>query len=132
MKDRNSNKPFSNSKGWKILGLTKQDFIKYFFGGNATLAILILLGIIIFLIYHATSFFPDYQKKLTLYRLSGQELVDYSSKQYNQVFKLKSLCTKAREYEIQERMGALYRVTSVHSEFKGKALKKIIAERKER
>jgi phosphate transport system permease protein len=131
MKDSNPNQPFSNSKGWKIFGLTKQDFIKYFFGGNAMLAILILLGIIAFLVYHATSFFPQYQQKLTLYRLSGQELVDYSTKQHNQVFKLKSLCTKAREYEIQKRMGALYRVTSVHSEFKGKVLKKVIAERKE-
>jgi len=131
MKDSNTNKPFSNSKGWKILGLTKQDFIKYFFGGNAMLAILILLGIIAFLVYHATSFFPQYQKKLTLYRLSGQELVDYSTKQHNQVFELKSLCTQAREYELQTRMGALYRVTSVHSEFKGKVLKKVIAERKE-
>lgn len=131
MKDSNSNKPFSNSKGWKILGLTKQDFIKYFFGGNAMLAILILIGIIVFLVYHATSFFPQYQKKLTLYRLSGQELVDYSSKQYNQVFELKSLTIQAREYELQKRMGALYRVTSVHSEFKGKVLKKAIAERKE-
>ncbi|MFT5906036.1 MAG: phosphate transport system permease protein [Cryomorphaceae bacterium] len=131
MKDSNSNKPFSNSKGWKILGLTKQDFIKYFFGGNAMLAILILIGIIVFLVYHATSFFPQYQKKLTLYRLSGQELVDYSSKQYNQVFELKSLTIQAREYELQKRLGALYRVTSVHSEFKGKVLKKAIAERKE-
>ena len=131
MKSSKESQPFSNSKSLKILGLSKQDIIKYFFGGNAALAIVILLGIVVFLVFHASSFFPSYNKNLTLYRLSGQELVDYYSKQYNKTYELGALCTQAREYEIQERLGPLYRVTSVHSEFKSKALKRVIAERKE-
>ncbi len=131
MKDRNPSNPFYNSKSWKIFGLTKQDLIKYFFGGNAALAVLIISGIIMFLVFNATSFFPQYQKKLTLYRLSGQEMTDLYSAQYNKVVELESLCTQAVAYEKQTRIGALYRVTDIYSEFKSKALKSAVAERKE-
>ncbi|MGJ8656558.1 MAG: phosphate ABC transporter permease subunit PstC [Akkermansiaceae bacterium] len=131
MKDSTSSKPFSNSKSWKILGITKQDFIRYFFGGNATLAIIIILAIVTFLVVNSVSFFPQYKKKLTLYRLSGQELVDYYAAQNNKLVELESHCTNAREYEVQARLGALYRVRSVHSEFKSKVLKLASAERKE-
>jgi len=93
MKKSLSKQPFSNSKNWKILGLTKQDFIKYFFGGNAGLAIIIILAIIIFLVKESVTFFPEYKKSLSLYRQSGQELVDYSAKQHTKVLELESLCS---------------------------------------
>lgn len=128
---KKSHHPFSKGKQFKLLGLSKQDFIKYFLGGNAALAIIIILGIIIFLAFNAYSFFPKYRDSLNLYRKSGQEFVDHSVKQYNSVFELKGLCTQARAYEIEQRVGPLYRVVSVHGEFKSKAIKKASTERKE-
>jgi len=131
MKDKNANNTFSNTKSRKFLGLSLQDCIKYFFGGNAALAIIIIVGIVWFLVVNALEFFPNYQKKLSLYRLSGQELLDYYSEQNNSVAELSGLCTKARGYEIEKRLGALYRVVSIYAEFKAKCLKKAVGERKE-
>ncbi len=131
MKDLKPSKPFSNATSRKFLGITKQDFIKYFFGGNATLAVIIIIAIVWFLIHNASTFFPQYQKKLNLYRISGQEILDFYAKENNAVAELSGLCVQAREYEIQDRLGALYRVIPIYSEFKAKSLKKIIGERKE-
>ncbi len=125
------NKPFSKLEGFRFLGISKQEAIKYFFGGNATLAIIVIGLIIFFLIYHSYSFFPQYRDKLSLYRQSGQEFSDYASEQLTAQKELSSLAVQAREYEIEHRLGALYRVTSVHAEFKSKTLKEISSERKE-
>mgnify|MGYP001946671711 CR=1 FL=1 len=128
---KKSHHPFSKGRQFKLLGLSKQDCIKYFFGGNAALAIIIIIGIVVFLGFNAFNFFPKYKDSLNLYRKSGQEFVDHSVKQYNSVFELKGLCTQARAYEIEERVGPLYRVVSVHGEFKSKAIKQASTERKE-
>lgn len=122
--------PFSKKSGFKILGLGKQDFIKYFFGGNATLAVILIALIVLFLVYHSYSFFPQYRQKLELYRLSGQEFSDYSSQQLDAQKKLDSLAIQAREYEVQYQLGPLYRVTSIHAEFKSLVLTKLLTERK--
>jgi phosphate transport system permease protein len=50
--------------------------IYYFCKGNATLAIVIVALIIIFLWREGIDFFPEYRKHLELYRVSGGELVD--------------------------------------------------------
>lgn len=130
-KQRKDQHLFSKGRQFRILGIGKQEVIKYFFGGNATLAIIIILGIIAFLVYNAYKFFPDYKKSLTLYRLSGQEYVDFMAEEYNKVNELKSSAIQAREYEIQKRLGALYRVSSIYSEFKGKVNKTVKPEKKE-
>ncbi|SHI88308.1 Binding-protein-dependent transport system inner membrane component [Rubritalea squalenifaciens DSM 18772] len=127
-KDKN---PFHKKSGFKVLGIGKQEAIKYFFGGNATMAIIVISLIIFFLIYHAWSFFPDYRKSLTLYRQSGQEFTDYASEQITAQKELSSLAIQAREYEIMDRLGALYFVTQVHATFKSQVLKEISSERKE-
>ncbi|MDG0993782.1 MAG: phosphate ABC transporter permease subunit PstC [Akkermansiaceae bacterium] len=129
-KKKSQHNPFYAGSGFRILGIGKQEAIKYFFGGNATIAIIVIGLIIGFLIYHSANFFPQYRSSLELYRKSGQEFVDYSAEQLAAQEQLKSLSTHARAYEIQERLGALYNVASVHSDLKAQALKTISSERK--
>lgn len=64
-------------KGFTFLGLGLQDVIRYFFGGNASLAIILLVLICVFLAKEAVMFFPDHHRGLKAYRHSGQEFVDY-------------------------------------------------------
>lgn len=130
-KHSDNKNPFYNSKEFKVMGIGKQEVIRYFFGGNATLAIIVISMIILFLIYHSYSFFPQYREKLELYRKSGQEFTDYASEQLTAQKELSSLAIQAREYEIQHRLGALYNVRPIHAEFKREALKLISYEKKE-
>jgi phosphate transport system permease protein len=62
----------------KVLGLTLDDYIKYFFGGNAFTAIVVLTLIMIFLFKEGAEFFPDNRSSLQLYRRAGLEFVDYA------------------------------------------------------
>ena len=75
-----SEKPVSVSrfqeKGFRFLGLTFQDVIRYFFGGNASLAIVALLLICVFLIREAWLFFPTHRHDLAIFRQTGVEYVD--------------------------------------------------------
>ncbi|MEM1442083.1 MAG: phosphate ABC transporter permease subunit PstC [Verrucomicrobiota bacterium] len=64
-------------QGFQIFGLGWQDFIRFFFGGNASLAIIILILICVFLAKEAFMFFPQHHQGLKEYRQSGQEFVDY-------------------------------------------------------
>lgn len=64
-------------RGFKFLGLGLQDAIRIFFGGNASLAIVVLILICVFLAREAFMFFPDHHHDLKSYRQSGQEFVDY-------------------------------------------------------
>ena len=64
-------------KGFQFMGLGIQDYIRFFFGGNASLAIIILILICIFLAKEAFMFFPQNHEGLKAYRQSGQEFVDY-------------------------------------------------------
>lgn len=63
-------------KGVRVLGLSLQDVIKYFFGGNASLAIISLLLICVFLVREAYLFLPTYSKELAVFRKTGLEFVD--------------------------------------------------------
>ncbi len=125
------NAPFGQSSGFKLLGIGKQEAIKYFFGGNATLAVVLIFLIVGFLVFHAWNFLPQYKKSLTLYRLSGQEFTDYASDQLRAQKELSSLASQVPAYELKHRLGALYDLEAVHSDFKNKAQKKLLAERKE-
>ena len=60
-------------RGFQIFGLGLQDVIRFFFSGNASLAIIILILICFFLAKEAFLFFPDHHKDLKSYRQSGQE-----------------------------------------------------------
>lgn len=61
---------------WRFLGLDLQGWIKFFFRGNATIAIIILLLIMVFLFREGAGFFPQHDRNLTLYRQTGLEFVD--------------------------------------------------------
>lgn len=69
--------PAFKRRGFQFLGLGTQDFIRIFFGGNASLAIVVLVLICVFLAREAFMFFPDHHNDLKTYRQSGQEFVDY-------------------------------------------------------
>lgn len=64
-------------RGVQIFGLGWQDVIRIFFGGNASLAIIILILICFFLAKEAFLFFPDHHRDLNSYRQSGQEFVGF-------------------------------------------------------
>ena len=64
------------SKGGGFFGLTRADVIRYFFGGNASLAIIILLLICVFLVKEAVGFLPEHHNGLGKWRRTGQEFVD--------------------------------------------------------
>ena len=129
--ESSNNTTFGKSPGFRILGIGKQEAIKYFFGGNATLAVVLIVLIVGFLTYHAWNFLPQYKKNLTLYRLSGQEFTDYASDQLEAQRELSSLASQVPAYELKHLLGALYDLEAVHSEFKNKAQRKLISERKE-
>ena len=66
-----------NRKRIRLLGLTLDEFIKYFFEGNAVLSIVILSLITVFLFKEGYGFFFQNQQNLLIYRRAGLEYVDY-------------------------------------------------------
>jgi len=88
------------SRRFRFLGLDVQDIIKYFFGGNASIAIVILILICVFLIREAYSFFPSHHHRLQVYRQAGLEYVDYLVVQTDQHKKVVSHLYQAAQAEI--------------------------------
>jgi phosphate transport system permease protein len=71
-----SKKSIKHKKGG-FFGLSFDQIVKYFFCGNAFVAV-VVLGLITFFLYHeGADFFPENWRSLVLYRRSGQEYVDY-------------------------------------------------------
>lgn len=68
---------FVNKTRVKVLGLTGDDAIKYFFGGNAIISIVVLALITIFLFREGVGFFGQNDRNLTIYRQAGLEYVDF-------------------------------------------------------
>ncbi len=68
--------PSFRGRGFRIFGLGLQDAIRYFFGGNASLAIILVLLICFFLGREGILFFPSHLRGLQDYRSAGQEFVD--------------------------------------------------------
>lgn len=61
----------------RLLGLTVDDCIKAFFGGNALVSTIVLALITIFLFREGAGFFGQNQQNLTVYRRAGLEYVDF-------------------------------------------------------
>lgn len=61
----------------KLLGLTVDDAIKAFFGGNALVSIVVLTLITFFLAREGVGFFGQNRDNLRIYRLAGLEYVDF-------------------------------------------------------
>lgn len=60
----------------KFLGITFDDAMHYFFRGNATISILVLFLIVIFLFKEGGGFFSQNVQNLEIYRKAGLEYVD--------------------------------------------------------
>ena len=60
----------------RVLGLTFDDVMRYFFGGNASIAVVVLVLILTFLLKEGAGFFGQNQTNLLVYRQAGLEFVD--------------------------------------------------------
>jgi len=60
----------------RFLGLTFDDVMRHFFGGNATVAVVVLALILTFLAKEGVGFFDQNRTNLTVYRKAGLEYVD--------------------------------------------------------
>ncbi|HTJ79411.1 MAG TPA: phosphate ABC transporter permease subunit PstC [Rariglobus sp.] len=65
----------------RLLGLTWDECIQAFFGGNAFMAVVILGLITLFLFREGADFFPENRANLKVYREAGLEYVDYIRQQ---------------------------------------------------
>lgn len=92
-------------KGKRFLGWDLQDWIKGFFGTNATLSIVILFLICAFLLYEAMMFFPSHHHGLELYRKTGQEYVGHIIEEVDEHTKLVSLTNQAYYQELDAAYG---------------------------
>lgn len=70
-----------NRNRFRFLGLTADDIVKYFFQGNAGIAILVLLLIMVFLFREGAGFFGQNLNNLRVYRQAGLEYVDFVKRQ---------------------------------------------------
>jgi phosphate transport system permease protein len=61
----------------RFLGLTPDDAIRAFFGGNAVVAVVVLALITYFLVREGAGFFGQNRRNLEVYRLAGLEFVDH-------------------------------------------------------
>jgi len=61
----------------RLLGLTLDDAIKAFFGGNALVSVIVLALITIFLFREGVGFFGQNSQNLLIYRRAGLEYVDF-------------------------------------------------------
>ena len=60
----------------RVFGLTFDDVVRYFFAGNASVAIVVLVLIMVFLLKEGAGFFGQNRENLSVYRKAGLEYVD--------------------------------------------------------
>lgn len=65
----------------RLLGLTLDECIQAFFGGNALVAVIVLALITFFLFREGAQFFTQNRDNIRIYRLAGLEYVDYMRQQ---------------------------------------------------
>ncbi len=92
-------------KGKKLLGIGRQDAIRFFFGGNAMISILVLGAICLFLAREAFLFFPQHRKEMEVFRLTGQEYANFVIEEMDEYTELKSLTNQAFYQEMNEGHG---------------------------
>ena len=92
-------------RGKKLLGIGRQDAIRYFFGGNAMVSILVLGAICAFLAREAAMFFPQHQRDLEVFRLTGQEYANFVIQEMDEYTEVKSLVDQAFYQEMNEAHG---------------------------
>lgn len=80
-RDRAISEALLNRNRFRFLGLTLDEIIKVFFQGNATVAIVVLILITIFLFREGAGFFGQNQRNIRVYRQAGLEYVDVIKRQ---------------------------------------------------
>ena len=120
---------FRKKAGFRFLGMGLQDLIRYFFGGNAMVAIVVLILISGFLAKEAFFFFPRHLEELRAYRNTGQEYVGYMDAELKAHRKITSQVTQAFNLQVREAVGAELALLEVNHELKGVIRDKIEDER---
>ncbi len=92
-------------KKLRFLGLDLQDWIKVFFRGNAVVAIVILVLIMVFLFREGAGFFPQHLESLNRYRRDGLEFVDHIKAQVDGHMALGRSLAKARLIQFEHTAG---------------------------
>ena len=92
-------------KGRRLLGIDRQDAIRFFFGGNAMISTLALGAICVFLAREAAMFFPQHQRELEIFRLTGQEYANFVIEEMEEYTEVKSLANQAFYQEMNEAYG---------------------------
>lgn len=78
-----------------VLGFDPQQIIKYFFGANASTAVIVLVLIMIFLLREGIDFLPTYRRELETYRKAGLEMCDIADRPLKQQQELTSILRRA-------------------------------------
>ena len=121
-------KAFRKKAGFRILGKGLQDLIRYFFGGNAMVAIVVLILISAFLAKEAFFFFPRHLEELRAYRETGQEYVGYMDAELKAHRKITSQATQAYNLQIREAAKDELALMEVVQELKGLFREKVVDE----
>lgn len=121
---------FRKKAGFSLLGRGLQDVIRYFFGGNAMVAIVVLILISVFLAREAFFFFPRHLEELRAYRETGQEYVGYIDAELKAQRKISSQATQAYNHQIRSAASAELALQEVAQELKSLLRKKVQDERK--
>ncbi len=111
----------------RFLGLTLDDCIKVFFGGNAVVSIVVLALITYFLFREGAGFFGQNRQNLQVYRQAGLEYVDHirvESDQHTALTRyLSDLRLRTLNYQVKERKLSLDEANAAlagFDEFSGK------------
>jgi phosphate transport system permease protein len=112
-------KAFRKKAGFRFLGMDLQDIIRHFFGGNAMVAIIVLILISAFLAKEAFFFFPRHLEELRAYRNTGQEYVGYLDAEVKAHRKITSQATQAYNLQLREAVGKELALQEAAQELKG-------------
>ena len=93
------------NQGRRLFGLDRQDGIRFFFGGNAMISVIVLALICIFLFREAILFFPQHHRGLELHRKTGQEYVGHIIQEADEYARLVSLTNQAYYQELDAAYG---------------------------
>ncbi|MFA5256848.1 MAG: phosphate ABC transporter permease subunit PstC [Opitutales bacterium] len=88
----------------RFMGLDSDDVVRAFFGGNATLAIVVLVLIMFFLFREGAGFMGQNATELVTYRQSGLEYVDYMRAEVDTFHELPRFLTDVESARIKALM----------------------------
>ncbi len=97
-----SGKALSRSNRFQLFGLNADEFIRFFFGGNAFIALLILALITLFLFKEGAGFFGQYQEDIEVYQRGGLQYVDIVGEQTGDFIALRQFYERIRDQQITE------------------------------